>query len=184
MFFTQPSHTPFWDIYVHKTLPSPPQNTPFPGLNLKVGKMNYSLGNLDPNCAKCLISRQNFSRSGQKKLIISRIMKDVQESPTKKIHSELKDSVTRLIHHERAKFPTVLFNGVERSSDIGSLKALAVKIFMQDAIRAHIHGLSIGAPQCIDCFKTFCTGKGNHPGNARLLQYFQLEHDPMRCQRL
>ena len=32
-------------------LASPPQNTPFPGLNLKVGKMNYSLGNLDPNWA-------------------------------------------------------------------------------------------------------------------------------------
>ena len=30
---------PFWDIYVHKIPPSPLQNTPFPGLNLKVGKM-------------------------------------------------------------------------------------------------------------------------------------------------
>ena len=35
-------------MYVHKTSPTPPQNTPFPSLNLKVSKMNYSLGNLDP----------------------------------------------------------------------------------------------------------------------------------------
>ena len=40
---------PFRRLCVHKTPPSPPQNTPFPGLNLKVGKMNYRLGNLDPN---------------------------------------------------------------------------------------------------------------------------------------
>ena len=50
--------------------PSPPKNTPFPDLNLKVGKMNYLLGNLYPNWAKCLKSGQNFSRSGQKNLFI------------------------------------------------------------------------------------------------------------------
>ena len=44
MFFTQLSHTPFWDMYMHKIPPSPPKNTPFLGLNLKVGKMNYRLG--------------------------------------------------------------------------------------------------------------------------------------------
>ena len=49
--------------YTHQ---SPPQNTPFPGLNLKVGKINYWLGNLDPNWTKCLKSGQNISRSGQK----------------------------------------------------------------------------------------------------------------------
>ena len=52
-------------MYEHKTPPSSPKNTPFPGLNLKVvfpglnlkvGKMNYSLGNSDPNSAKCLKS--------------------------------------------------------------------------------------------------------------------------------
>ena len=50
-----------------KTPPTPPQNTPFPGVNLKVGKINYRLGRMDPNSAKCLKSGQNVSRSGQKK---------------------------------------------------------------------------------------------------------------------
>ena len=54
-------------MYILKTPQAPPQNNPFPGLNLKGGKMNYSLGKLDPNWAKCLKSGQNFSRSGQKK---------------------------------------------------------------------------------------------------------------------
>ena len=49
LFFNQLSHTP-----------SSPQNTPFPGLNLKVGKMNYCLGNLDPKWAKCFKSDQIF----------------------------------------------------------------------------------------------------------------------------
>ena len=55
--------------FAQNTTPTPYSR--FPGLNLKVGKMNYSLGNLDPNWAKCLKSGQNFSRSGQKKFIHS-----------------------------------------------------------------------------------------------------------------
>ena len=48
LFFTQPSHTLF-------EAPSPPQNTPFPGLNLKVGKMNFQRlqsGQLGPQLGK------------------------------------------------------------------------------------------------------------------------------------
>ena len=56
---------PFRDMYEHETPPAPPQNTPFPGLILKVGKMNYCLGKMDPIWAKCLKSGQNVSRSGQ-----------------------------------------------------------------------------------------------------------------------
>ena len=52
-----------------------PKTHPFPGLNLKVGKMNYSLGNLDPNRTKCLKSGQGFSTSGQKKKIHAYILK-------------------------------------------------------------------------------------------------------------
>ena len=61
--------TPFSGIcimYVHKTPQTPPQNTHFPGLNLKKSKMKYRLGNLDPNWAVYLKSGQNVSRNGQK----------------------------------------------------------------------------------------------------------------------
>ena len=69
LFFTQQSLNPFGDMYKHETHPTPPQNTAFPGLILKVGKMNYCLGKMDPIWAKCLKGGQNFSRSGQKKII-------------------------------------------------------------------------------------------------------------------
>ena len=36
-------------MYVHKTPPNPTPNTPFSGLNLKVGKMNYCLDNISLN---------------------------------------------------------------------------------------------------------------------------------------
>ena len=43
LLFTQQSQTPFRDMYIHKTPPTPPQNTYFPGLKLKVCKIyNYS----------------------------------------------------------------------------------------------------------------------------------------------
>ena len=52
LFFTRLSLNPFGDMYEHGTPPAPPQNTPFPGLILKVGKMNYCLGKMDPIWAK------------------------------------------------------------------------------------------------------------------------------------
>ena len=58
LFFTQPSQTPFWDMDQQETHLAPPQNTPFPGLILTVGKMNYCLGKKDPIWAKCLKSGQ------------------------------------------------------------------------------------------------------------------------------
>ena len=54
---------PRWDLILPR-IPPPPQNTPFPGLIFKVGKMNYCLRKLAPIWAKCLKSGQNFSRSG------------------------------------------------------------------------------------------------------------------------
>ena len=52
------------------TPPTPPPNTPFPGLNLKVGKMNYCVSKMDPTWAKCLKSGQNFLKVGKKNLFI------------------------------------------------------------------------------------------------------------------
>ena len=37
-----------------------------------MGKINYCLGNLDPNWAKCLRSGQNFSRNEKKKKFMER----------------------------------------------------------------------------------------------------------------
>ena len=64
---THPSLGYVWTQNTNK----PTHNSPFPGLNLKVGKMNYRLGNLDQNRSKCLKSWQNFSRSGQKEFFHS-----------------------------------------------------------------------------------------------------------------
>ena len=91
----------------------------------------------------------------------SELMKNVQDLPTKKIYPKLKDYVARLIRHGRAKLLTAVCDGVELNSDIGSLKTLVDKIFIKDAnTGTHTHGLSIGSPQCIGFFKTFCIGKG------------------------
>ena len=48
----------------------PPQYTPFLGLNFKVGKMNYHLGNWDPNWAKKLKSGKPLLEAGKKKLFM------------------------------------------------------------------------------------------------------------------
>ena len=54
--------------YVHtQSTHNPSQNTPLPCLNLKVGKMKYRLGNLDPSWAKCLKSGQKFLEVGKEK---------------------------------------------------------------------------------------------------------------------
>ena len=81
-----PSPTPVFDSavtqpflgYVHtqnSDTPNPALKHSFSLPELEVGKMNYSLGNLDPtgNWTQCLKSEQNFSRSDsneQKKLFM------------------------------------------------------------------------------------------------------------------
>ena len=71
LFFTQQSHTHFLGYVLTQNTPKPTPKHPFSWpSNFKVGKMNYSLGNLDPNWTKCLKCGQNFSSSRQKKLFI------------------------------------------------------------------------------------------------------------------
>ena len=64
-----------WDMYIHKTPPSPPKDTPFPCLNLKVSKMNHSLGNLDPNVWKV---GKTFLEVGKKSLFILQLVSQYQ----------------------------------------------------------------------------------------------------------
>ena len=53
-------------------------------------------------------------------------------------------------------------DGLELSSDFGSLKRLADKNFLKVAVHCvqqHIAGVESSAPPCIDCFKKFCISK-------------------------
>ena len=131
-----------------------------PGQFIQHIHAEYTAADHATNYAKFLThDKQNLIRNAVK----------TAQSVTYKTHQrrksiqgpKLKESVARLTCHGRAKLLTVVSrcDGVELNSNICSLKTLGDKIFIKDAIRAHIHGLSIGAPQCIDCFKTFCISK-------------------------
>ena len=66
------SHKPLARIHTYTKHPQPHQKTPlFPGLNLKVGKMNYHLGNFEPNWAKCLKVGKPFLEVGKKFIHLS-----------------------------------------------------------------------------------------------------------------
>ena len=52
------------------TPPASHQSTPFPDLNLKVGKKNYGLGNLDPSGQYVRKVNKTFLEVGKKKLFI------------------------------------------------------------------------------------------------------------------
>ena len=66
LFFTQPSYTPCGDMYIHKTHPSPPKIPAVLGLNLKVVKINYRLGNLNPTGQNVWRVGKTFLEVGQK----------------------------------------------------------------------------------------------------------------------
>ena len=57
----------------------------------------------------------------------SELMKNVHDSPTKKIDPTPKDSVARLTRQERVELLTAVCYGAELNSDIGSLKTLMDK---------------------------------------------------------
>ena len=71
LFFTQPSHAPFWDIYIHKkkTKPTPKHPFSWPGLE-SWAKRTTIWAKWDPNWAICLKSGQNFLEVGKKNLFI------------------------------------------------------------------------------------------------------------------
>ena len=56
------SHTLLSGICMYTKHPNPTPNTPFSGLNLKVGKMNYSLGKRRLIWAICTKSRQKIQK--------------------------------------------------------------------------------------------------------------------------
>ena len=73
-------------------------------------------------------------------------------------------------------------NGVELNHDMGTLKAqaLADKILIEYAIRAHIENVTGGASRCIDCFKVqdsrvFVIGKA-FVGSERCAMLFRTCH--------
>ena len=59
----------------------------------------------------------------------------------------------------RAKLLKVKCDEMELTSNIGSLKRLVGKHFLKPAVQQHIAEVESSAPQCIDCFKTFCISK-------------------------
>ena len=60
-------HKPLLGICTYTKHPkTPPQNTPFPCLKLKLGKRNYCLGKMDPNWAKILKIGKTFLEMGKK----------------------------------------------------------------------------------------------------------------------
>ena len=69
------------------------------------------------------------------------LLKNVQASPTKQIDPKIKHSVTSLIRRERAKLLKVECDGMELTSDIGSLRRLADKNFLKPAVQQHIAGV-------------------------------------------
>ena len=81
LFFTQPSHIPFRDMYtcVYKKTQSPTQNPPFPGLNLKVGKMNVLWAIWTPSGQKVWKVGNFFLEVGKNNLFIY-IKHDIKET--------------------------------------------------------------------------------------------------------
>ena len=73
LFFTQPSHIPFKDMYLHKTPQSPPQNTPFSGLHLKVGKLYsgqnvWKVGKTFPEVGKFFFSYVSWNENAHQNI--------------------------------------------------------------------------------------------------------------------
>ena len=57
--------------------------------------------------------------------------------------------MAQLIRRERPTILTVECEGVVLNSDVGSLKQLADKIYMKNALQVHIAGVSSGSPNCL-----------------------------------
>ena len=115
----------------------------------------------------------------------SELIKNVQDSPTKKIDPKLKESVARLIRHERAKLLTIVCDGEKLTSDIGSLKTLCRQNLHQGR-NTGTHTLPVHS--CATMYRLLQDilhwqrplSKRLDPSDDRLLQHLQpTQYDPM-----
>ena len=86
----------------------------------------------------------------------SEFLRNIQDSPTKKIDHKLKKSVARLVRKERAQIILVTLDSVTIDNSVGSLARLAEAIWFgeNDAVKQHQRG-----HQCMDLFKSYIIGK-------------------------
>jgi hypothetical protein len=81
------------------------------------------------------------------------LMRNLQDSPSKKIDYRHANSVKNHVRKERRSITTFLLDGVEIDNTLGSLSRLSDQLWFADALAQHRSG------QCIDLFKPFVIGR-------------------------
>ena len=82
------------------------------------------------------------------------LIRDVQDSPTKKIDAKLKQSVSRLVRKERKRINKIILEGVPVDNTLGSLAALSDTLWFGKALEQHKAG------NCIpDVHKVYVIGR-------------------------
>jgi hypothetical protein len=84
----------------------------------------------------------------------SKLIRNVQDSPTKAIDHKYKGSVDRLVRKQREKIVNVSLDGMVIDNTLGSLSRLANAIWIVDAWEDHKQGVL-----CLDLFKVYCIWK-------------------------
>ena len=74
----------------------------------------------------------------------SELLRNIQDSPTKKIDRKLKTSVQNFVRKERRAIKSFLLDGEEIDNTLGSLRRLSDKLWFPEALQSHRDG------QCLD----------------------------------
>ena len=83
-------------------------------------------------------------------------MRNIQNSPTKKLDLLLKKSVERLIYKERKKLNSVILDSIEITDELGPLQEYTGKIWITQALKDHKAGVLSEEFACIPMHKVFC----------------------------
>ena len=81
------------------------------------------------------------------------LIRNVQDSPSKKIDAKLKASVTRLVRRERQNITKIQLDGVTVDNTLGSLSALSDSLWFGNALDQHKAG------NCLDVHKVYIIGR-------------------------
>ena len=81
------------------------------------------------------------------------LMRNIQDSPSKKIDYRHANSVRNFVRKERRTITNFLLDGVEIDNTLGSLSRLSDQLWFPDALEQHRSG------QCIELFKPFVIGR-------------------------
>ena len=105
------------------------------------------------------------------------LLRNVQDSPTKRINNDLKKSVARAIRKERVSANKVTLGGIELDNTLGTLRQITDVFWFKTALEDHRNG------NCLDMHQPYIIGRQFDADNRMVVLSFATPNNLLNMER-